>query len=532
MLVDPPMMNKNSNRSRFATGLLPAILLLPFSTLSALPAFPGAEGFGAAATGGRRNPGLPQIVCHVTTLNDDGPGSFRDAISAPGRVIVFDVGGYIHIGKRLHVPDNTTIAGETAPGDGICFKDEEVDLTGSRNIIIRNVRFRQGTDYGHIHQYSVGAAGADIILDHCSIEWGRWDCIGLTNGTDITFQSCIIGEGLDPQRFGALVYSGNITFKGCLWINNHGGNPKGCGKIQYINNVAYNWQIGGYDLGHSKAETWHDIVGNYSISGPVTGRHSFFYGINSLCHVYQAGNFFDGNCDGVLNGSPITIEGVDNLAAPWSVTPVPVKASTARIAYKMAVSDVGAYPTRRDAIDTRLISDLQSLGTRGRLANLVQDAGGWVPLKSGAAWADSDHDGLPNFWERAFPPGTTTGLNASGIAPSGYTNLEEYLHWLSSPSAAVGAWQGKAGPSVDIDLNRYTSGFKPPLTYAISSGPRHGATNFVPETSDVATTSSHIVRFAPALRYAGLDGFEFICTDADGDTFLRRVSVLVTPGLH
>jgi hypothetical protein len=512
-----------------------AFLLSTLTVSAQFPAFPGAEGFGAAATGGSRNAGLPQTVCHVTNLNDDGPGSFRDAISAPGHVIVFDVGGYIHIEKRLHVPSNTTIAGETAPGDGICFKDEEVDLTGAKNVIIRNIRFRQGTDYGHIHQYSVGAAGATLMLDHCSIEWGRWDCIGLTNGTDITFQDCIIGEGLDPQRFGALVYSSNITFKSCLWINNHGRNPKGCGKVQYINNVAYNWETGGYDLGHSKGETWHEIIGNYYINGPVSKR-AFYYGVNALCHVYQSGNFYDGNRDGILNGSPVNVEGADKLKAPWAKVPVPVTTTSARIAFKKVLSDVGTFPTHRDPVDTRLIGDVSSLGTRGRLANYVQDAGGWVTLQFGTAEADSDGDGLPDYWELAFPPHTTTGVNASEIAASGYTNLEEYLHWIAGPHAVAPVRKATSGadgaPAVQINLRQFTSGFRPMVTYAIKTAAAHGKTMLVSEGTDPSGTPSHIVRFVPATNYLGLDAFAFTAIDGDGDEIERRVSVLVSPSMH
>lgn len=526
---DPPLFNIMCYNKK-AAGITGTFLCLSLSAVLALPSFPGAEGFGAAATGGSRNPGQPQQVYRVTTVKDDGPGSFRDAISAPGRVIVFDVGGYIHIGKRLHVPDNTTIAGETAPGDGICFKDEEVDLTRSKNIIIRNVRFRQGTDFGHVHQYSIGAAGSNIIMDHCSIEWGRWDCIGLTNGTNITFQSCIIGEGLDPQRFGALVYSDNITFKSCLWINNHGRNPKGCGKIQYVNNVAYNWQTGGYDLGHSQKETWHDIIGNYYINGPVS-RRGFYYGVNALCHVYQSGNLYDGNCDGILNGTPVNVEGADNLQAPWARTPVPITATTARVAYKEAISDVGVNPPHRDPLDARLIGDLTSLGTKGRMADFVADAGGWVPLRSGPPAVDTDRDGLPDYWELAFPPYTATGMSADGMSRSGYTNLEDYLHWKAGPHAVV-AKRTAGNTFVNVNLRDYTSGYKPQVTYMITINPAHGTATLIADRSDPAGTPLHVVRYEPSLNYVGPDAFVFNGTDADGDVTTRKVSVLVSPRLR
>ena len=510
-------------------GFVSAELTAPGAVL---PAFPGAEGFGSAASGGSRVDGVKQTVVHVTNLNDEGPGSFNEAISAPGRVVVFDVGGYIHIGKRLKIPDNITLAGETAPGDGICFKDEEVDFTRSSNVIVRHVRFRQGTDYGHKHQYSIGAAGFGIIFDHCSIEWGRWDCIGLTKGKDITFQKCIIGEGLDPQRFGALVYSDNITFKSCLWINNHGRNPKACGMVQYINNVVYNWEVGGIDLGHSKDKKWHDIIGNYFISGPVSKRRGCYYGINEFCQVYQNDNYFDGDCDGILNGKPAPVVGATELTAPWSKTPVPVTPLPARMAYKDVVSDVGTFPTHRDPLDKRLISDLTSLGKQGTLKNFVQDAGGWVPLTSGTALPDSDRNGLPDVWEQAFT-GHSTGMNAEALTPSGYTNLEVYLHFMAGPHIFVKTRPNDDLPApVKIDLRAYTSGYKQPMAYTISSKPAHGQAELVSDGGESATTRYHMLEYLPAPLFSGLDTVTLRATDAEDDVATRTVFVLVSPGVR
>ena len=131
-----------------------------------------------------------------------------------------------------------------------------------------------------------------MIFDHCSIEWGRWDCLGLTQGShDITFQNCIIGEGVDPQRFGSLTDSvTNITYSHNLWINNQSRNPKAKGRIQYINNVVYNWGVCGLVGGHSAADHFLDAIGNYFIAGPDSSPH-FAGEFKATDHVFQQGQF-------------------------------------------------------------------------------------------------------------------------------------------------------------------------------------------------------------------------------------------------
>ena len=164
------------------------------------PAFPGAEGFGRFASGGRGGE-----MVHVTTLDDSGPGSFRAAVSKPNRIVVFDVGGIIRLKSNIAVSSDITLDGQTAPGDGIMIYGRSVSFSGQSNVIVRYLRFREGIE-GDRGKCSVNlSTGSGMIFDHCSIEWGRWDCLGLTVGShDITFQNCIIGEGVDPQRFGSL----------------------------------------------------------------------------------------------------------------------------------------------------------------------------------------------------------------------------------------------------------------------------------------------------------------------------------------
>ena len=220
----------------------------PAQTPKPVLAFPLAEGFGALATGGRGG-----TICHVRTLEDSGPGSFREAVSKPHRFVVFDVGGIIRLKANVAVSSDITLAGQSAPGEGIALYGKTVSFSGSSNQIVRYLRFRQGSS-GDRGKCSVNISkGRSMIFDHCSIEWGRWDCLGLTQGSrDITFEHCIIGEGIDPQRFGSLSDSvSNITYSHNLWINNQSRNPKAKGTIQYINNVVYNWGVTGLVGGHS-----------------------------------------------------------------------------------------------------------------------------------------------------------------------------------------------------------------------------------------------------------------------------------------
>jgi pectate lyase len=343
-------------------------------------AFPGAQGFGAAASGGRGGE-----VYHVTTLADSGAGSLRDAVSHGHRTIVFDVGGYIDLHSALHIGSDLTISGQTAPGDGIGTRGAEVSLSESHNVIIQYVRFRQGLA---AHEEKKSALnihnGSNIILDHASIEWGRWDTLDMTGGSDITIQYSIIGPGIAPQRFGSLCETDGVTFSHDLWINNHSRNPKSKGKVQFINNVVYNWQLDAYIVGASAGKNWHDIIGNYFIAGPET-KHGPFARGNANSQVYARDNFFDGDKDGTLNGKPIAtseLGPVTILKEPFAT--VPVEIDTPEQAYQKIVATVGCS-LHRDSVDARLIEDLTSLGKKGKIINSPDDMGGFGELKGAVA---------------------------------------------------------------------------------------------------------------------------------------------------
>jgi pectate lyase len=352
--------------------------LIPLTTLATLQlaiaqdkslAFPGAEGFGQFASGGRGGE-----TVHVTTLNDSGPGSLRDAVSKPKRTIVFDVSGTIQLKANIAVSSDITLNGDTAPGEGITIYGRSVSFSGQNNIIVRYLRFREGIN-GDRGKCSVNLSnGSNMIFDHCSIEWGRWDCLGLTQGSrEITFQNCIIGEGVDPQRFGSLSDSvTNITYSHNLWINNQSRNPKAKGRIQYVNNVVYNWGVCGLVGGHSAADHSLDAIGNYFIAGPNSGSHAVGE-FKATDHVFQKDNFVDQNKDGKLEGKLLVAadfgggENAPTFANELIVGPLKnVTVEPALIGFSNVLAHAGSS-LHRDPVDTRLIEAVKSFGKSGEI---------------------------------------------------------------------------------------------------------------------------------------------------------------------
>ena len=193
-------------------------------------AFPGAEGFGAYASGGRGG----EIV-HVTNLNAAGAGSLAEAVSQPNRFVVFDVGGLIDItGKNITIASNVTIAGQTAPGEGITIYGGRVIASKSSNVIIRYIRMRGGSSVDSKKCTLTLDECENLIMDHCSVSWGPWDNVHIANANNITWQNCIISEGIEPQRFGAITDgTRNWTIHHCLWQNNKSRNPKMKCYVQY-----------------------------------------------------------------------------------------------------------------------------------------------------------------------------------------------------------------------------------------------------------------------------------------------------------
>ena len=429
-------------------GFALAGLTLGFTPVQAqaqVAAFPGAYGFGAAATGGRGG-----TVYHVTNLNDSGAGSFRDAVSADNRIVVFDVGGYVALLSAVSVSSDLTIEGQTAPGGGFGLMAAEVSLSGKNNIIIRNLRFRQGNEDPDTGKSAINmGTGNNIILDHCSFEYGQFDSVDAVGVTNFTVQNCIIADPIG-QQFGAHVEVGPDTFYRNLWVNAHNRQPLAKADTQYINNVIYDYQAG-YTVANTGGDFTHDIVGNYFIGGPnTTSAGDDYFQIDSNQSAYAVGNYLDSNKDGTLNGSPAnTIGSAAVLSAPWASTtnsiPTLSMASTSSCqvgGFTSVIESCGAFP--RDSVDQFVIGDVTSLGTKGTIytnqANTGLANNGYGTLAAGTPFTETSGDGIPDYWATANGIGTTNAAAGTALYGStGYTNLEVYANSLVLPYQWTGA---------------------------------------------------------------------------------------------
>lgn len=339
-----------------------------FSAAAQSPAFKGAEGYGATAKGGDAG-----NIYHVTNLNDGGRGSFRDAVSVSGRTVVFDVSGTIQLKSRVNVSSNTTISGQTSPGTGITLYGQSVAFNKVHDVVVRYLRLHGSIGMARGSCVLIADSSDRIVFDHLSVTWGRWDNVHIKGSKNITLQYCLIGESVDPQRFGALLENPvNLTIHHCLWIDNQSRNPKAKAKIQLINNVVYNWGKSGLVGGHSSADHYQDVVNNYFIAGP-SSTDNFLAMFTKTDHVYQSGNYFDGNKDGKLDGRLVTDEdflhagdGAGMISKATCSPDVPVTVASAEKAYADVLKNAGCSK-KRDATDSRLINQLSSLGRKGAI---------------------------------------------------------------------------------------------------------------------------------------------------------------------
>ena len=274
---------------------------------SGVEAFPGAQGWGRYATGGRTG-----SVYHVTNLNDSGTGSLRDAVSQPNRIVVFDVSGVIRINSRIVFSKNLYVAGQTAPGEGITVYGDGVSFSGADNIIVRYMRFRMG------HKGSSGkdcagiANGQNMIFDHCSFAWGLDETFSINpdgKGSTpeyITLQHCVVGQGLMTHSAGGLMQTNYVSLIGNFLCDNSTRNFKIKGINQYANNIVYNWSNGAYIMGgDSEGKSFVNIQSNLFINGPAKGGAAFTGG-NADFHCYGDDNWQDRNMDGIFDPQEVT----------------------------------------------------------------------------------------------------------------------------------------------------------------------------------------------------------------------------------
>lgn len=469
---------------RLSAGFLLVFLLGGALMRAETLAFPGAEGYGRFATGGRGGE-----VIEVTNLNDTGTGSLRAALMARGvRTVVFRVSGTIYLNSDIIVSwGDLTIAGQTAPGDGICLANYSLVLRG-KNIIVRFIRVRVG-DLGRTD----GADGRDaifcrytdqIIIDHCSFSWSIDETASAYFNTNFTMQWCIASESLrlslhskENHGYGGIWGGQGATFHHNLFAHHTSRNPRLNGSrdmpaykaeidfereiVDLRNNVIYNWSSNSCYAGEPRDDglpSLYNFVDNYYKRGPATpsstndrivaptpvnGVYSQFYlsgNVTTASDTTSVDNWrgVDGPSSSEKNAMRL------NSANPAE----PLTEQPAARAYAEVLQFVGACFPTRDSVDQRILHEVATgtatYGDNG-IIDSQSEVGGWPTLNSLPAPTDQDKDGMPDSWETAH------GLNPKGASDrnldrdgDGYTNLEEYLnslvnHLYPQPSLEVAA---------------------------------------------------------------------------------------------
>lgn len=439
----------------------------PQPTSSAL-AFPGADGGGKYTAGGRGG-----VVIHVTTLSDEKDkstgqpviGTLRKALEMDGaRTIVFDVSGTINLTKQLDIKSgNVTIAGQTAPGDGICIAGYPV-VVKAGNVILRFLRFRMG-DQNKVEGDALSINDRhNIIVDHCSFSWSTDECVSCYGNTDFTLQYCFITESLresvhikGTHGYGGIWGGTNASFHHNLLAHHDSRNPrfdhsyvnnKCFGPVDYVNNVVYNW--GGNSTyggeGYDQARQIN-MVNNYYKYGPSTGssKRTRLVDPTTSCSYcsdghtlipgkfWLEGNVMDGAADVTADnwkGSTVKTDAV-KASARWTTGLTALTNEQSAGEALETVLTKGGCALHRDALDTRIVSDVRS--RNGKLINTPSEAGGYPTITEihREDGYDTDRDGMPDTWEDA------NGLNKSSSADGKlytldqqYTNLEVYLNSL------------------------------------------------------------------------------------------------------
>ncbi|KAL5362328.1 putative pectate lyase C [Aspergillus floccosus] len=398
-------------------------------SVSALIAFPGAEGFGANAVGGRQGE-----VYVVTNLNDSGEGSLRDAVSATDRIVVFAVGGVIEISDRIVVSKRVTILGQTAPGDGITVYGNGWSFSNANDAIVRYIRIRMGKGGDSGKDAITIAEGSTMIFDHVSVSWGRDETFSISGtASNITIQNTIIAQGLETHSCGGLIQTdGGVSLFRNLYIDNKTRNPKVKGVNDFTNNVVYNWGGGGgYIAGDSSGDSYANIIGNYFISGPSTSVTAFTRG-NEYFHGYVETNYYDPDQDGTLNGNELGV----SASNYGGMALVNTKYDYPAVEYQMTPGEAVNYVTGyvgaskvRDSVDTQLIAQVKSWGAKGELISDEASMGGPGDLDGGSPPADSDGDGIPDDAETEIGSDPNTA-DSMELHSSGYTYVEVWANSL------------------------------------------------------------------------------------------------------
>lgn len=476
-----------------ALSLCFVLILQPARALaqSPIPSFPGAEGFGAQAVGGRGGAVIP-----VTNLNDTGPGSLRACVTAAGpRTCIFRVAGTIVLNSSLDVRNPyLTIAGQSAPGGGITLRTGPTNDKGlfvirdtAHDVIVRYIRSRPGPGGSNGDTLdAITINSNNVMLDHVSASWGVDENMNTWYPTaqNISVQWSIISEGLSnsihPQgehSKGYLMgeFTKNISAHHILFAHNMDRHPemKGdpAGVLEAINNVVYNWGWRSLLVSDANGVARVNIIGNYFKSGPNDpGNRSEIEYYNALgqgVRLYVKGNIgphrsSDTNTSFSRSGGgewSVVSSGTPDgylTTSPFSGAVFPVTITSAQAAYDAVLAQAGSgkridcqgqWIDNRDSVDERIVSDVRN--TSGHIIDHPDQVGGWPVLAAGTACADSDNDGMSDTWEQQWfgTPSRGSGAASSSDADSdGYTDLEEFLNG----TAPLPAGTPTTGPSATV----------------------------------------------------------------------------------
>lgn len=451
-----------------------SILLLQQQAEAQQIAFPGAEGFGKYATGGRGGK-----VAFVTNLNDTGEGSFRNALEQfPGEplTVIFKISGIIELQSKIQIKrSNLTIAGQTAPGDGICLKNQSFILNGASskgnhgNIIIRFIRSRPGgTDKKGLYGFDMENCH-DVIVDHCSFSWANEECAAMYDMKNTTVQWCIVSEGLyeaghqkGHRSYGG-VWGGQyasyhhnlIAHQNSRAVRFNGARAHDTmAVIDFRNNVIYNWgninaSYGG-EVNIAGGVSQVNMVNNYYKPGPATGETlKFIHASYNAKEAKGTGEWFlSGN---IMEGDKAltkkNYKGIDLAEENYPKAAYAKNAFTitaavpeqnANDAYEAVLKYAGAIFPERDAVDERVISETKTGTATGKgvfgKAGIIDSpaaVGGWSTYKTIAAAIDTDGDGMPDEWETKNGLNVNDAADRNKIGADGFTMLEKYLNELA-----------------------------------------------------------------------------------------------------
>lgn len=421
------------------------LALMAAGTCVALPAFPGAEGFGSDTPGGRGG-----RIIEVTTLDRSGPGSLEEAVKAQGpRIVVFRVSGAIDLAGNLSINQPfITIAGQTAPGDGVCLVNGSLRVS-THDVVIRHLRVRVGDHPEGAWPGNRDGIGIEhgtdppynVVIDHCSVSWAIDESLCCWYPChDITIQWCIISEALadsihpkGPHSKGILTgpSARRISVHHNLLAHNSQRNPlvSKDNEIEIVNNFVYDWGSVGTHIGNYEGEFAANIVANYYRQGPSSNDSAVWI----ADHIPADSVYLQGNVGLRRDGSELPIPGEKDRTGGVALSDTPIfppsdlRVQPATEAQEHVLTAAGATLPVRDVVDDRIVQEARS--GEGRIIDSQREVGGWPEYRSETPPADTDRDAMPDEWEREHGLDPEDPSDGPGdFDRDGYTNAEEYLN--------------------------------------------------------------------------------------------------------